>query len=64
MLTIMSPGTVTAIEMMKTAGMDAKVLRRALDKANLLWQEPNSLWKVQCDSPGHKAMQKVVDQLR
>ena len=56
-------GTITAVEMAKSNGIDPKVFRSALRAANLKWHTHNERWVVPIGSPKHEDMQRVLSSL-
>jgi len=55
--------TVTAEEMAKDAGIDGKLFRSELRKADFSWHQHNERWEVTRGSPEHEAMKAVLGEI-
>ena len=53
-------GETTAVLMAAAAGVDGKVFRGNLRKAELNWHRPNDRWTVAIGSPEHREMERVL----
>jgi hypothetical protein len=55
--------TITAEEMARDAGIDAKLFRSELRKADFSWHQHNERWEVLRGSPEHQAMKAVLGEI-
>ena len=57
------PGNITAVQIAKANGVDPKVFRERLSKAEMKWHQYGAPWEAPRDSPQHADMERVMAEL-
>jgi hypothetical protein len=57
------PGIITAVQIAKANGIDPKVFRGRLRKAEIKWHQHGAPWGVLRGSPQHADMERVMAEL-